>query len=160
MNIQPIVFNVPSAPVPVVQPSAKPALFPWAIVGILCVAMLLLAVRFRGDSGNDPGPSPAPIVVVDEATAKVVSDATKSYSSELAKVMDELASRVDAGAIRNWDQLSTNARALSGPARERAFSPVDQIDTAKIPAGEWEANRGVVSAHLRSKAEGHRRAAK
>lgn len=159
MNIQPIVFNVPTTP----QASSKSAtggVVAWVLVAILVAALLVLGVRSFRDGGNGPQPEPLPVVVVDEATAKVVTDASKAYSSELAKVMDELASRVDAGAIRNWDQLSTNARALSGPARERSFAPIDQLDTAKIPAGEWEANKSVVSAHLRSKAEGHRRAAK
>jgi hypothetical protein len=154
LEIKPIVFQV--APVSVVpQKSAGQSFMPWVLVALLAGVLVLLAVRsFSG--GDYPGPGP---VVVDEATAKVVIDASKSYSLELAKVMDELANRVDAGAIRNWDQLSTNARALSGPARERSFSPVDVLDTAKVPAGEWTENRGVVSAHLRSKAEGHRRAA-
>lgn len=157
MNIQPIVFNVPIATAQVKPKSAPSGMLPWVVVAVLVAALLLLSMRSFRDGGQ---PGPTPVVVVDEATAKVVSDASKAYSLQLAKVMDELANRVDAGAIRNWDQLSTNARALSGPARESAFSPVDVLDTAKVPAGEWEANKGVVSAHLRSKAEGHRRASK
>jgi len=161
VNIQPIIFAAPSAPITrpaTIQPSAEPSVnwLPWIAVALL---VGLIAWKSLPQSADDV-PGPSPVVVIDEATANVVADASRSYAAEMAKVMDELAGRVDARAITNWDQLSVNARALSTPARERAFAPVDVLDTAKIPSGEWDANRSIVSAHLRSKAEGHRRASK
>lgn len=159
MNIQPIVFQVPSAPVAQTPVAARASLLPWVVVAVLVVFLAFSQFRSRDVVPPGPGPTPVP-VVIDEAVASVVTKSSKDYAAQLGSVMSELASRVDAGTIKNWEQLSANARALSGPARERAFAPVDVLDTSKIPSGEWVENRSVVSAYLRSKAEGHKRAAK
>jgi len=152
VNIQPIVFAAPTVSPSV--PRAKANWLPWVVVAAVVAFLIWDRVSL---SDVTPGPVP---VVIDEATAGAVQAASKSYAAELSRVMDDLANRVDAGSIKNWEQLSSNARALSQPARERAFAPIDQLDTAKIPSGEWTENKAVVSMYLRSKAEGHRRASK
>jgi hypothetical protein len=150
VNIQPIVFSVPS--VQPANPVAKVNWLPWVAVGVLLA--LLLWSQYRT---SDVAPGPRPIV--DETVAKAVEQSNKQYASGLAAVMDSLAAKVESREIADDTQLQSNARAATAAVREQAFLPIGELDNANV-VGSYAGREATVAAYLRSKAEGHRRAAK
>jgi hypothetical protein len=150
MDIKPIVFSVPVTPA--VQPS-KPSMVPWVIVAAMAIVFAAFGLRSLRDGGSTPRP------IVDETVARAVEASNKQYASGLAAVMDSLAAKVESKDITNDTQLQSNARAGTAAAREQAFLPIGELDNANV-VGSYVGREAVVAAYLRSKAEGHRRAAK
>jgi hypothetical protein len=151
MEIQPIVFAVPSTPA---RTASKPSLIPWIAAAVMGVALAF--ALFRGPQSDGPGPGPTPI---NAATARVTEANSREYLLGVAAVFDDLAAKIDSRQIVNATQLQSNSRAATVAVREAAYAEVNQLDN-EIINGEYAGKEAIVSAHLRSKAEGYRRAAK
>jgi hypothetical protein len=151
MDIQPIVFAVPTAPARI---ASKPSFAPWIAVAVMGVALAF--ALFRGPQSDEPGPGPTPI---NAATARVTEANSRQYLLGVAAVFEDLASKIDSRQIVNATQLQSNSRAATVAVRESAYADVNQLDN-EIINGEYAGKEAIVSAHLRSKAEGYRRAAK
>lgn len=157
--VNPIVFNFPAAPAPVAVATTPASRWQTFAIGSLLLVVAALAFdRFSNRNEPGPGPGPAPVPVVSVVDA--VEDATRAYAENLAKSMDKLADDVVTKRITNWDQIKNNARAYTEAARVKAFEPVNVLDTASIPSGEFTGVEDKVAAYLKTKAEGHRRVAK
>jgi hypothetical protein len=149
MEIQPIVFAVPSTPA---RTASKPSLIPWIAAAVMGVALAF--ALFRLPQSDGPGPTP-----INAATARVTEANSREYLLGVAAVFDDLAAKIDSRQIVNATQLQSNSRAATVAVREAAYAEVNQLDN-EIINGEYAGKEAIVSAHLRSKAEGYRRAAK
>lgn len=125
---------------------------------LLIIAAIVLG--FAWLSTRDGG-SVDPIPPTPKNTIAIAEKATRDYSSLLGDAMESLASSIDSGKIGNAEQLQANSQAFTKAARVKAFAVIDQLDTDSIPAGQWtDEQRATVSAYLRDKATGHRKASK
>jgi hypothetical protein len=149
MEIQPIVFAVPNAPA---RTASKPSYLPWIAVAVMALALAFALFR----SPQSDGPAPTPI---NAATARVTEANSREYLLGVASVFDDLANKIDSRQIVNATQLQSNSRAATVAVREAAYAEVNRLDN-EIINGEYAGKESIVSAHLRAKAEGYRRAAK
>lgn len=163
MNIQPIVFNVPSAPTQAVTPSqpkfASSGVLPWVAVAVL--ALLLVWSQFvkTSDVTPGPGPTPVPVVVIEEA-ASGAHATHKKEAANYALAHRRLADLVRNKTITNQSQFASNSEALMKSARDNAW-PVHlgPLDNKYLPE-KFEGRESDVANYLESLAAGFERAAK
>jgi hypothetical protein len=155
MDIQPIVFSVPAAPVALPPPPKQTSIaayLPWILVALFATVALWQFVP----RGNEPGPTP---VVIEQAVAELTTKNSKAYLAGVASVFDDLASKVESKQITNATQLQSNSRAATIAVREAAYQEVNAMDNDRV-RGEYAGQEAAIAAYLRSKAEGYRRAAR
>lgn len=136
--------------------TAKPTPLGWLPVFTTVLLAGLLVWILLG-SGGQPGPGPGPGPTVNVVDAVEASE--KRGAENRAKVMDRLADMVAGGKIANRKQLQEASRELTEAARINAWKPIDELDHSTLPDPSFEGEEAAVSKYLRSKAEGHRRAA-
>jgi len=145
-------------PVPQQQPMTAPetkgfgSLVPLLLNVVLVAVVVWLLVLRPSEPGPGPGPEPSVDVVA------LVEKATKDYATNLGKLMEMLALRVEEGKITNSADSADYIRAYTEPARLNAFSAIDELDNIELPKGSWKGKEASVAAYLREKAKGHRRA--
>jgi len=145
MEIQPIVFAVPSTPA---RTASKPSLIPWIAVAVMALALAF--ALFRSPQSDEPGPGP----VVDSAAVEAAEKASRFYAKQLSIGIAKLADDVDSKRITNAEQLQSNAQSLLGDMRKTSFADVDKMDNEKA-RGDYTGRERQVSDYLRSKALGH-----
>lgn len=154
MNIQPIVFSVPSAPAPVAKPAASVNWLPWVAVGVL--ALLFAWSQFRT---SDVKPGPGPITVIREAV-DAAELAQNKEAANYALAHRRLAELVRNKTVSTQTQLFSNSEALMKGARENAFPPIlGPVDNRFLPE-KFDGKESEVANYLESLAIGFEKAAK
>lgn len=159
MNIQPIVFSVPSALQPQPQPASSgvPVWVFFAFAAIVFIGVLW--PRVQVDPSPGPGPSPTPISVIREAVDGAES-ALRKEAVNYALAHRRLAELVRNKTIKTQSQFATNSEALMKGARENAFPPIlGPLDNRHLPE-KFDGKESEIANYLESLALGFERAAK
>jgi hypothetical protein len=165
--IKPIVIHVSPAASPA-QPATTSTSIGGGILSLfnaiampLIVVVLVFALLNRQTPEPGPGPNPPdPIPTVN--VVDQVESAQRKHAANMAAIMDRIADDVLSRKLTSWEAIQTYGRDATARGRANAFSSVDTLDTAQseLAGGEIKGREDIVARHFRSKAEGHRRAAK
>lgn len=124
---------------------------------VINIALAAVVAWLLFSRTNTPGPGPGPMPIV--AVAEEAEAASKRYAANLAKVCTLMAVAVEDGKLKSRADALEFAKTYATPARTNAFAPIDVMDNAHMPEGEWGDPAGIAY-YLREKAKGHERAAR
>ena len=126
----------------------------------LVLAGVLVFVLWGPSNDVTPDPDPpAPPPIVDTTVIDLTFESARKQSEYAGRCYEEVAKAVEAGEIKNPEQLKTVLQKLLQQAKQTSMQKLDALDTEKIGnADTWKEDLNSVVQYLKAKAKGYKKA--